>query len=354
MRQWKEMVNVAPTHNNVATARGTIPLKTQSSFLFYHGVEMIRLIWALKLTLSLFVLGASRVSATQDRSGESDSIHEQIRVPKRNERVTGLSFRESSSVVPWPVLVGVSDSDAPNDELARWFNGSDLGDQPNEAIGKKIDADFIRSISGPLTIDCSANSLNDVKIVLAHAENIKWLRLMNCELDGDISWIGDMTWLRGLGLRGADLGEVDLSCLKELENLEWLDVGVGSVTIPEGKALQLPSLPNLEVLLLETEAIAFDFPGASHFPSLKVLFAAVSRLDDEDIRKLSTGSPGLHYLHLHSNSGVTQKSIEPLVEMENLRFIHIGVTQLETYLHVEKREAWLQDQMPKCYIGFGS
>lgn len=255
----------------------------------------------------------------------------------------------------YAALTGVSDTDAPNGRLLGWLGHLDPEDTDRDPI--TIDFAAIESLqNGAETFDCGPYIFDDsLRDALRNAPKLKWLRAGRKTTSSDLEWICELTALRGLCLKDANLTDANLAQLGSLAELQWLVLGGASLP----KNGSLPELPNLESLHMRYCNIGDSYsPATGQFPKLRAVSLADTDVTDNGIAQLVLANPEIRYLHLFGCDGVTSKSAAEIGKLKNLRYTHLGYTPLSRDLY----ENWaggdglqrLQILIPKCYIGIGS
>ncbi|MFK7819334.1 MAG: hypothetical protein AB8G99_11500 [Planctomycetaceae bacterium] len=174
------------------------------------------------------------------------------------------------------------------------------------------------------------------------ANNFWWLRT-RCGPDGP-AWTGAFKNLRGLEI--FDVPSQELTDMPVLAELQWLQLGVRRSG--DQVASELPSIPKLEVLIFSGTYVPVDrqLPVDGQCPNLRVLSMKSAAITDSGVAKLVEACPKLEYVNLSRARKLTSDSINSLVKLKSLKYIHIGNTGIDN--------AKLKARMPKCRVAVGS
>lgn len=240
-------------------------------------------------------------------------------------------------------LLGVSEENAPNETLINWLKK--YSEDETKIHHEKLD------LQANL-IDISNFEFSQVLVdSIAKSNSIEWLRIGKRGTGNVLGWVVKLKQLKGLSLRNAKLDDGDLKKLKSLDGLRWLDLW--GVEIGSDK---LPSLPNLEVLILDTEMATDELiPAPGQFPKLKALSLTHSKITDKGIEKLAISNPRIRYLNIAHTTNVTSKSVAALSKLTGLQYLHIGNTALERQRLNESVHAVdkIKLALPSCFVGIG-
>ncbi len=227
-------------------------------------------------------------------------------------------------------VLGVSSGQVPNEVLSRWFAGFD-----QEEIEKS------KFIQNSVDIPIKLNTALKEKII---EEEISWIRLRGPDLSEDLRWLSSLGALRGLSIRYGKLVDADFNALKRLGDLEWLDVS--GVNIGSNN---LPSLPNLEVLVMATSLTSDEnIPQASQFPNLKVISLAGSTVSNLGVQRLVEEFPNLRALDLSHVRSIDDNAVKQLVKLQKLKYLYLAGTR------IGESQAELLSKKLNCFISFAN
>lgn len=226
-------------------------------------------------------------------------------------------------------LLSVSDPDLPNDVLFDWPSDT----SPRVLGHSQVDETTLERLRFNADVfDCEPYLMDDaLRTALQGAGHLTWLRVGTKTIVEDLRWVGELSRLRGLSLRGADLSKADLGFLRALVRLQWLDLS--NTVLPAAANSQFPSLPCLEVLYLADAHVTDDqIPVNSPSPKLKAICVRGSLITDAGLASLVDAYPNLQYLHLSRSPNITRQSLPVLMKLKRLEYLHIGGTPIERAL----------------------
>jgi hypothetical protein len=252
--------------------------------------------------------------------------------------------------VDFASLVGVSEAPSPNEVLFEWWHYAPREDSMSfdRALSEAINTEVL---------DISMFALDDKALanIRIQCPNLKWLRIWGDPVDKEVlDWVAEFVELRGLSLKSSNLGENDLYFLKDLPKLEWLDLRV--LRLPPAEHFRIDSLQQLEALFLDVRGVTDDhLNNLQGMPNLKVLSLDHTSVSDNGVALVANKFPHLRYLSLFCVKDLTSNSMHNLARMKELKYLYVGLTQMERQLYVRDYDGLpdLQRLLPECFIGIG-
>ncbi len=197
-------------------------------------------------------------------------------------------------------------------------------------------------------LDLDAYEITDgIKQQIRRNKALRWLCLSTETMAADLDWIGELTELQGLSMRGCDFGGADFGALRDLRALQWLCLADADMS--EKEFLTLPrfdALHGLEVSTRNVTDVWVTHLASLKLDSLRSLHLYNTSVTDRGMTRLCSAYD-LEYLDIYGCSGITAKSVDRICSMKRLRFLGIGLSGVSAY------EEDFARRLPKCSIDAG-
>ena len=202
------------------------------------------------------------------------------------QNATGRTKMElfAYSLDPLRRIYGLDDPSAPNYYLLKW--GPRF--ESTLAVPQPIDDASLQSLHDAVYFDCTRFIL-DRKLIdaIKNASKLRWLCINSQVTTKHLGWISELKELRGLSLRDARIEDSDLRVFSKLAKLQWLNL-TGASLPDDGR---IPSLRNLEVLMIAGSDRTSFVPVLDQFPKLKAIDLSHSSVSDGSIAQLVKAIP---------------------------------------------------------------
>ena len=172
-------------------------------------------------------------------------------------------------------------------------------------------------ISGPAVDD-------DSVVALATLGNLAALALRHTAVtDAGVEAVAELSGLKELSLFGTPVTDAALPAIARLQKLSKLRLRQTKVT--GENAAPLATMPVVELELAETGFSNAGMESVAAMPQLEKLNLWLTRIDDAGLEHLS-GKTQLTRLNLDNVSGITDRSLDVIGGLGNLRLLHLGGT----------------------------
>lgn len=231
-----------------------------------------------------------------------------------------------------------------------------------------------RQLAQMTSLDLSGTAVTDKSLRrLSQCRNLVTLRLDHCRVtDEGVSGLSQVATLRHVSLTGTRItGEcfAELGTLPELESLDaglvplqWSDL-YHLAECDSLKRLQIDgtgATVNLGVLLARYPDLVElnvsgcvmapgSLKGIARSPGLHELGLAAAGISDADVQRLSKAFPELSVLDLAANDAISDRSIDALCRMKQLRSLDLGSTAV-----TQQGVVRIQNELKDCELSLAA
>jgi hypothetical protein len=192
------------------------------------------------------------------------------------------------------------------------------------------------------------------RLQLSRLRRVRWLRLSAETTAEDLSWIGQLTQLRGLALQSAKLTGCDFRHLTTLQFLQWLNLSDADMSADDFATL--PRLASLQTLFLSGEDVTDEH--VLHLARLRLPALAQLRLDTTSVSDAGLSrfccAYNLTYLALCHSKNITEQSVSELGRMTKLRTLAVSGTGLSPNYAKTPAVERLCRLLPDCSVDYGN
>ncbi len=294
---------------------------------------------------------ASLVILNMENTPASDRAVDSLRQTLPDLSIDGVSHRdlhEKSAI--WQDW-GVRDVAAPNYLLANWIR-SGLSKPSTTLLSPRLEAALKNDTREVLDVQ-HLHMTDALRQQLRRLRRVQWLRLSAETTGEDLSWIGKLTQLRGLSLRGANLTGGDFRHLAGLQSLQWLDLAY--TEMPADQFAAFPRTPRLQTVFFAGQNITdehLQHLARLRLPALVTMSLDSTSVSDPGIQALC-GSYNLERLNLYNSSRITEQSVDALGRMSKLKMLGIGFTGLSSRCTKTPAVERLCRLLPNCSVDYG-
>jgi len=293
----------------------------------------------------------SLVVLTMQNTPASDAAVEALRKARPELSVDGDSYRELHGDSKLYERWGVRDAAAPNYLLSEW-NRPGVDKPSTSSLSPRLEAALRNDTREVLDVH-DIHITEPIRLQLSRLRRVQWLRLSTETTAHDLSWIGTLTQLRGLSLKGANLKGADFRNFAALQSLQWLDLSWADMSADDFQTL--PDLAKLQTLFLEGENI-----GDRHLlhlaqlrlPALATVSLEATSVSDAGVVPFCARY-NLNSFNVFLSQNVTEQSVSALGQMTNLRTLGIGGSGLSPNYRKTPAVERLKKLLPDCSVDHG-
>ncbi len=178
-----------------------------------------------------------------------------------------------------------------------------------------------------------------------------WIRVLPSEADDTLSFARALPGLRGLCLTQCFFPDTDFETLAQIRNLEWLAIQGGQRS-EKGDANHIVSLPNLEVLILQSTEIDDSILSRIKCAgSVRTLSIAGTQVSDKSLAAFIANNQQIQYLDVHSCPQITVLSLPVITTLRKLEFLSIVDSSIvDDDAALAETLKRLRDSLPHCHI----